>query len=338
MFIKRKLGKLADSVLTGGTEVKLKVNIEFTEKYGLKLIVKDIDPSYTIGQNELARQKIYEQLKTEQLLDVNESLDIPKVLQKIAVISSESAAGYQDFINHLTNNNYGLEFQLDLFQAAVQGIRVESEICSALKTINENASYDSVCIIRGGGSKLDLAWFDNYLIAKTISQMNIPVIVGIGHDIDQTITDIVSHTSVKTPTAAASFILDHNLFFEQQLTEILDRIKVVSRETFNDHNHFIGQLSNRLELLSKHILNTQDGIMDEILLKVFREKDYLLKHELNQLDNILKIINASDPKHILAKGFAIIRQENKIVTQKKDFNQQATFDIEFKDGITTINK
>lgn len=338
MFIKRKLGKLADSVLTDGTEVKLKVNIEFTEKYGLKLIVKDIDPSYTIGQNELSRQKIYEQLKTERLLDLNENIELPVVLQNIAIVSSESAAGYQDFKDQLINNGFGLGFHIDFYQAAVQGIRVESEICSSLETINDKAQYDCVCIIRGGGSKLDLAWFDNYLIAKTISQMDIPVIVGIGHDIDQTITDIVSHTSVKTPTAAATFILDHNLFFEQQLIETLEKIKSVSRETFNDHQQFVGQLSNRLELLASHILKSQEALLDEILLKVYREKDYLLRQQHNELDNILKIVNASDPKHILAKGFAIIRQEDKIITQKKDFKREKVFDIEFKDGITTIKK
>jgi exodeoxyribonuclease VII large subunit len=338
MFIKRKLGKLADSVLTDGTEVKLKVNVEFTEKYGLKLIVKDIDPSYTIGQNELTRQKIYEQLKREQLVELNSLVTMPVVLQKIAVISSESAAGYQDFNKHLINNNFDLDFQVDLYQAAVQGIRVEKEICGALETINKKSDYDCVCIIRGGGSKLDLAWFDNYQIAKTISNMAIPVIVGIGHDIDQTITDIVAHTSVKTPTAAATFILDHNLNFEQHLLTMLDHIKAISRDSFGKHKQFIDQFTNRIELLTGHILKYQASLIDDLALKINREKDYLLKHQNNELDNVLKIINASDPKHILAKGFALIRQEEKIITKLADFNEVENFEIEFNDGKSIIKK
>ena len=140
LFIKKKLGELTDSILTDGTEVKLKVSVEFTEKYGLKLIVKDIDASYTIGQNELSRQKIFEQLKKEGLIERNGLLDLPYVLQRVAVISSESAAGYQDFHKQLMGNPYGFSFQLDLYQTAVQGIRVESEITEALNRVKKEAS------------------------------------------------------------------------------------------------------------------------------------------------------------------------------------------------------
>ena len=218
LFLKNKLGALLPSLLSEGTHVLLKVQVEFTERYGMKLIVEDIDPSFTIGQMEMNRQKILQKLFDEGLTHQNKLTKLPVVIQRIAVISSDNAAGYIDFINHLSQNPYGYQFKTTLFRASLQGQNTEREVCQALNDISEDASkYDCTVIIRGGGSKLDLAWFDNFNIGARIAKSPIPVMTGIGHDINATVADTVAHTTLKTPTAAADFIISHNICFEYLL-------------------------------------------------------------------------------------------------------------------------
>lgn len=338
LFIKKKLGQLVDSVLTDGTEIKIKVAVEYSEKYGLKLIVKDIDPTYTIGQNELSRQKLYERLQKENITNKNSELSLPIVLQKIAVISSETAAGYQDFQKQLEGNQYGYQYKVDLFQSAVQGIRVESEVSEALNIIKESNDYDCVCIIRGGGSKLDLSWFDNYKIAKTISDLQIPVIVGIGHDIDQTITDLVSHTSVKTPTAVADFIIDHNLSFEQDLLYKLEHIQFISKEVFNENKEQIARFASKLEVIASHLVQLQSSIINEKFEKINRQIGFLLAKEKEKLNSITKVLEANNPQNVLKKGYSIVTQNKQIIKSFKDLSVGQDIEIEFSDGKTTIKQ
>ena len=197
LFIKKKLDKLTDSILSEGVKVKLKVNIEFSERYGMSLNIIDIDPAFTFGQFELNRQKVIEQLRSKGLLDRNGQHKLPTVIKRVAVISSETAAGYQDFVNQILENAYDYHFDIDLFPAAMQGQKTEREVVDALRSAQEG-NYDIIAIIRGGGSKLDLAAFDNYNIAFEIANCDIPVFTGIGHDIDQTVCDIVSNQFERT--------------------------------------------------------------------------------------------------------------------------------------------
>ena len=219
-FIKRKLGDIVYDLLEEGTQVRLKCKIDFHERYGLKLVIEDIDPNYTFGKLELKRQEIINKLEEGGLMDLNKGLIVPSVIQKIAVISSATAAGYQDFKNQLLNNGYGYTFKIDLYDGAVQGVNVESNTVNSIKEIiASKTNYDIVAVIRGGGSKLDLSGFDNYKIAEAIALSEIPFVIGIGHDIDSTVTDLVACLSLKTPTAVADYVIDRNMSYEARVEQ-----------------------------------------------------------------------------------------------------------------------
>jgi len=224
-------------LLRPGSDVLLKVEVDFHHVYGLKLNILDIDPNYSLGQLERKRQEIIEQLTEQGLMELNSGLKLPFVIQRIAVVSSATAAGYADFVSQLNQNPYGYAFDLQLFQTSMQGEKVEGEMLKSLSQIAKNPeSFDAVVITRGGGSKLDLAWFDNYELGLAVAQMPLPVFIGIGHEIDQTILDLVGHTSLKTPTAVANYIIDHNGGFEAAIDTISQDIKDYALSALRDYD------------------------------------------------------------------------------------------------------
>lgn len=205
--------------LTVGIKVLVSVTVEFHELYGMSLVIKDIDPVYTIGENEKKRQDIIKRLKDEGVFDMNKQTYLPVIPKNIAIISSENAAGYLDFMEHLENNVYNFKFHTKLFNASMQGESTETSVVNALDRIFAYEHiFDLVVIIRGGGSKSDLGWFDNYWIAYNISQFPIPIITGIGHEQDDTIADMVAFMRLKTPTAVADFIIEKCLDFKTQVS------------------------------------------------------------------------------------------------------------------------
>ena len=193
-----------------GIKVMVKVAVEFHELYGYSLTVQDIDPTYTLGDMARRRREILKQLEEEGVLTLNKELEIPLLAQRIAVISSATAAGYGDFCNQLEQNPYGFVFYPRLFPAIMQGERVEQSVITALDAIHAcRDDWDVVVIIRGGGATSDLSGFDTYELAANCAQFPIPIITGIGHERDDTVLDCVSHTRVKTPTAAAEYLINH---------------------------------------------------------------------------------------------------------------------------------
>ena len=193
-----------------GINVLVCVSVEFHELYGYSLTVVDIDPSFTLGEIARNRQLILKQLEEEGVLTLNRELALPELTNRIAVISSPTAAGYEDFCNQLANNAEGFVFYAKLFPAIMQGDRSETSIIAALeKVFHYRSLFDAVAVIRGGGASSDLRCFDSYLLATNIAQFPLPVISGIGHERDVTVLDIVSHTRAKTPTAVAGFFIDH---------------------------------------------------------------------------------------------------------------------------------
>ncbi|MEE1233690.1 MAG: exodeoxyribonuclease VII large subunit, partial [Phocaeicola sp.] len=191
-----------------GIKVLVKVTVGFHELYGFSLTIIDIDPTYTLGDMARRRKEILNRLDAEGILTLNKELDFPELPQRIAVISSATAAGYGDFCNQLENNIYGFQFFTRLFPAVMQGDKVESSIIAALDAINaEIDNWDAVVIIRGGGATSDLSGFDTYDLAANCAQFPLPIITGIGHERDDTVLDMISHTRVKTPTAAAEFLI-----------------------------------------------------------------------------------------------------------------------------------
>lgn len=332
LFLQKKLGKVLYSLLEDGTQVKVKVRVDHHERYGLKLVIEDIDPKYTIGQLELARQAIIEKLEKKGLIDLNESIPLPSVMQNIAVISSETAAGYQDFIAQIANNAYGYSFNLTLHQSAMQGHKVRAEVQRAIKKINADGESDCIVIIRGGGSKMDLSAFDDYDIGVAIAESDIPIITGIGHQIDNTVADIVSHTSVKTPTAVADFLIEHNSYFEGELLGLEAEIFQLSRSIIQHELMAITQLENAISHAVRMDVLELNLSLDHIEKAVAESTQRLLSMSHLQLEQIENSVDLLDPKQIIKRGFAAVKQNGKYIQHKKDIQMSTDLSIELSDG------
>ena len=246
-FIKPMFEETTGQVLSAGMQVLVKVQVTFHELYGYSLNVTDIDPTYTLGDIAKRRQEILQQLRDEGIDTMNKELPLPRLLQRVAVISSASAAGYGDFCNQLNNNQRGLAFKTELFQAVMQGNEVEKSVIQALNRIaNRLDEWDVVVIIRGGGATSDLQGFDSLLLAENVAQFPLPIITGIGHERDDTVIDMIAHTRVKTPTAAAEFLIHHQ-------EEELDMLEDLSARLTGQINLLLQNETNRLKLLASKI-------------------------------------------------------------------------------------
>jgi len=332
-FLKKKLGSLFEDILADGNEVKLKVEVSHHERYGLSLNVLDIDASYTFGQVEMNRQRIIETLREKDLLYKNEQLEMPMVINRIAVISSHTAAGYQDFCQQLQNNNYGYHFHHELFASAMQGMNTEAEVVASLEQIQERKNeFDVIAIIRGGGSKLDLSAFDNFKISENIAKHALPVVVGIGHDIDQTITDLVAHTSLKTPTAVADHFVEHNLHFESELIQLEAAIKDQVLMKIEEDTRFLQEANQYITI---NVLNDISNRQDQVV-QLEDQIDEWLKHYLQKkaerLEQASMIISMNDPINVLKRGFSLTKSEGKIIKNWKGIKKGSIIETHLSDG------
>jgi len=235
-------------LFTQGIKILVQASVEYHPAYGLSLNIKDIDPTYTVGDMALQRKEIIDRLQKEGVFDMNRELNLPLVPQKIAVISSATAAGYQDFMNQLESNEYGFVFYTRLFEAFMQGAEAVPSIIRALERIFQYEDFfDAVVIIRGGGATADLSSFDNYELAINITQFPLPVITGIGHEKDDTIIDLVAHTRLKTPTAVAEFLVNGMERCYEHLTELENGIVQLTRDMLEDQNDRLERMTEKLE-------------------------------------------------------------------------------------------
>lgn len=344
LFIKKKLGDLLPAILTEGTKVMLKVTVEFHERYGLKLNIEDIDISYTIGQMEMARQKIIEKLKQAGITEKNSHTILPRVIQKIAIISSSTAAGFADFKAQITNNEYGYDIQIDLFPAAMQGGNTEREVCAALETIElKHTEYDCVAIIRGGGSKLDLASFDNYNIGHKIATFPIPVITGIGHEIDSTVADMVSFSALKTPTAVATFIIDRNMQYESEMLQAMQWINQFAKQKVEYNKLALEQITQMVALKPKEITRSHQLQLDQTEELIKQAAKYSLKELTEQITYTEQIIKMADPENVLKRGFVMLQKGKKTISNIEELEIDDTITLKYYNGsaaakITKINK
>jgi len=235
-------------LFTEGIKILVQVSVEYHPAYGLSLNIKDIDPTYTVGDMALQRKEIIERLLKEGVFDMNRELQLPLVPQKIAVISSATAAGYQDFMNQLESNEDGFVFYTKLFEAFMQGSEAVPSIIRALERIFKFEDFfDAVVIIRGGGATADLSSFDSYELAINITQFPLPVITGIGHEKDDTIIDLVAHTRLKTPTAVAEFLVNGMERYYEHLLELENGVVQLSRELIDYQNERLERFAENLE-------------------------------------------------------------------------------------------
>lgn len=226
-FIAPYFESVTGSPISEGMVVLVEVQVNYSELYGLSLVVNDIDPEYSVGVKELERQKTIERLQKEGLMDMQEGLALPALPYRLAVVSAEDAAGYRDFMRHLHENPYGFGFDTVLYPALMQGAGCPESIIDALDRIMEDGGgFDAVLVLRGGGAKLDLACFDDYALAAVIAQYPLPVLTAIGHDQDYHVADMVAHTYLKTPTALADFFLDIYEDEDARLSSYLSRMRM----------------------------------------------------------------------------------------------------------------
>ena len=337
IFLQNKLKELLPYILEAGSEVLIKVKVDFNERYGFKLVIEDIDPTYTLGQAEMARQRIIERLKKERLLELNGQRNMSPVLQSIAVISSETAAGYADFMAQLENNIYGYEIHVELFQVAVQGRNVESDVVEAFSEIQANGKhYDAVTIVRGGGSKLDLAGFDNYNIGHAIAMCRLPVIIGIGHEIDSTVTDLVAQVSLKTPTAVAGYIIDRNMKYENDILGLGFEIQENCLETVRERRAEVEHIDYMIKQSALNRLHTEKYDMNHLFNSLKVSAKNIIQHNRQYLDNTESLIGIVDPIKTLKRGFSIIKQDGLVIGSVKDLDTKKEIEIVMKDGSKNI--
>ena len=299
---------------TSGIKVLVQVSVEFHELYGYSLTVLDIDPTYTVGDMERKRREILRQLEEEGVIDLNKELEMPMLPQRIAVISSATAAGYGDFCNQLVNNPRGYGFHTELFPAIMQGERVEESILSALDAINNRLEeFDVVVIIRGGGATSDLSGFDTYLLAASCAQFPLPIITGIGHDRDDTVIDKVTHTRVKTPTAAAEFLIAKMDKCADVLDEMSARLMQGVRNRLLWEHRRIENLAQRIpSTVYKRIADAKYDLLSAQRNLQMASRQFLSakKHRLELLQQRL---NDALPEKQLARGYSITLKDGKAV-------------------------
>ena len=336
-FISAYFESETDSELAAGMNVMLQVTITYHEVYGLSLNVIGINPTYTIGDMERAKKEIIARLINEGVFDMNKTQSFPAVVQNIAVISSSTAAGYGDFVNHLETNTYGYHINITLFEAAMQGEQTEISVLDALNRIGEEyENYDAVAIIRGGGSKNDLSWFDNYNIAYMVTQFPLPVISGIGHERDESIVDMVAHTRMKTPTAVANFIIDYNAQFEEQVDSTSSEIFGIAKEFLMSSEMYLNNMTmSIMKVRTRLSKDTErcDRIMSEIRTGLnVRMKEEELK--LNMIGNKLE----TSPKRLISEQESHLNGIKELISRTtKHRIEKANEKLSFLEHRLTLN-
>jgi exodeoxyribonuclease VII large subunit len=339
MMIRPYFERTTGQQLHVGMKLLLKVYAQFHEAYGFSWIVTDIDPTFTLGDMARKRQEIIRQLKEEGVFDLQKELSLPLFCQHIAVISSQTAAGYGDFCNQLADNPYGFVFSTQLFPAIMQGEGVEQSVIAALEriyaTLHTSQAFDCVVIIRGGGATSDMSGFDTLALAENVANFPLPIITGIGHDRDESILDMVSHTRVKTPTAAASLLIDH---LKQVLDTVNDAQERLTRHASQRLSALNAQLSAmavalprlfsivktrheaRLDSLYQRLLSRiqQRTVSSQAEIRHFEQRlltalQRRLTSEHHHMEMMEEKVRSLDPALMLRRGYSITLHNGKAV-------------------------
>jgi exodeoxyribonuclease VII large subunit len=320
-LLKTYFEKTTGQALSAGMQVLVSVEPTFHELYGFSLNVIDIDPTFTLGDIARRRMEIIRQLKEEGVAEMNKELPLPRLLQRIAVISSATAAGYGDFSDQLQSNQYGLHFLTRLFPATMQGDGVEQSIISALNAIaSDMDSWDIVVIIRGGGSTSDLSGFDTLALAENVAQFPLPVITGIGHERDDTVIDMVAHTRVKTPTAAAEFLIHHQAQELAAVEEFAERIASLSMLQLHREQVRQQNITAKLPTLLSLVSARENNRLSMLWQRLTSACTTRFMKEQHRIERIGDKMQSADPEHVLRLGYSITRINGKAVTDASSLN------------------
>lgn len=324
--------------LEKGLRVQLLVKVEFNVQYGMSLVVWDIDASYTMGDLAIRKAEVVNRLKKDGIVDLNKQNQLAFPSQRIAVISSPTAAGLEDFQHHILQNEYGFAYSLTLFPAQMQGKDAGVSIASAFDEIRkQKTAFDLVVLIRGGGSSLDLQIFDEYEAAAAICHCPLPVFTGIGHERDESVCDMVAHSHFKTPTAAAHYLID--LFLEAD-SQVLDLVQSMAQNLSwmvrKQEQEFENASFRIYRKIGDHI-QKEKQLFQSILHQTIRVSSQQVYRNETELDSIEKHIRMVNPENILRLGYARIFQNGKRKKMKNEINEQVPVTIQFQDGTLLTN-
>ena len=354
--------------LHAGMKVLLKVSAQFHENYGFSWIVTDIDPTYTMGDMARKRQEIIRQLKEEGVFDLQKELLLPMFCQRIAVISSANAAGYGDFVNQLDGNEYGFRFHTQLFPAVMQGEGVEQSVIAALNkifarlkkedsslfTLHSSLNFDCVVIIRGGGATSDLSGFDTLALAENVANFPLPVITGIGHERDESVLDMVSHTRVKTPTAAAAFLISNLKSVLDEIEDSEQRIHAKVKQRMDMEKIRLLNYAQKIPMLFSVVRTRQEALLGQLLVKMRSSIGYRLQDERHRLivfqNNMQPVLNRKltderhlldlisqrliglDPNRLLKRGYSITLKNGRTVRDVSQLKEGDELETRFEHG------
>lgn len=304
---------------TSGIKVLVQVTVSFHELYGYSLTVQDIDPTYTLGDLARRRREILNQLEEEGVLTLNKELDMPRLPQRIAVISSPTAAGYGDFCHQLKNNPGGFFFYTELFPALMQGDRVEESVLSALDRVNARLEeFDAVVIIRGGGATSDLSGFDTYLLAAACAQFPLPIITGIGHERDDTVLDSVAHTRVKTPTAAAEYLIACMDEAADELRTLVFRLQEGARNRLQQEQRRLADCKNRISAAAYRRLADAKLTLLTVRKDMSQVVTSSLAYHRHRLELLQQRLADASPEKQLARGYSLTLKGGKVVKRAEE--------------------
>jgi exodeoxyribonuclease VII large subunit len=317
-----------------GIKVLLQVSVDFHEQYGLSLTVHDIDPTYTLGDMARRRREILMQLESEGVLTLNKELSMPMLPQRVAVVSAAGAAGYGDFCDQLMHNPYGFVFYPRLFPAVMQGDRVEESVIAALDSIiSDDTQWDVVVIIRGGGATSDLSGFDTYLLATNCAQFPLPIITGIGHERDDTVLDVVAHTRVKTPTAAAEFLIARLVDAADALNAQVEALAHVVNMRMRSEEQRLTQIAAQLPFLFSLAHTRQMHRIEQLESHLRTSLKQLMVKETHRLQLIEQVTESASPQLMLQRGYSITRCNGKVVRDASILSPGVLLTTEFADGM-----
>lgn len=355
MLVRPHFERVTGERLHAGMKVLLQVHAQFHENYGFSWIVSDIDPTFTLGDMARKRMEIVRKLKDEGVFDLNRELSIPLFAQRIAVISSATAAGYGDFCSQLKNNIYGFDFIVELFSAVMQGEQVEQSVIAALNRINECAElFDCVVIIRGGGATSDLSGFDTLSLAENVANFPLPVITGIGHERDESVLDMVANTRVKTPTAAAAFLIDNLKHVLDRINTAQDRITSAVRRRIDYESMRIGRIAVSIPSLSSLVITKRQSALASLYSRLCAAASSGLALRRSHLESIgaslaplasrrilvethrVQLLEqraaASDPALLLRRGYSITLHNGHAVTDASALDEGDVIETRFASG------
>ena len=356
--IYRKFKEKTGTVLATGMKVLVNVTASFHRLYGIKVVINDIDPSYTLGDMERQRQEIIDRLTREGTINDNKQLPWPEVPQRIAIISAAGAAGYGDFMNQIQGNPYGLQFYTCLFQAVMQGAQTVPTVMAALDRINHHLDqFDCVVIIRGGGATSELNSFDNYDLASYVAQFPLPVIVGIGHERDVTVLDYVAALRVKTPTAAAEWLIQRGTSALAHLDDLQDAVVDAVRDTLGNAREHLAYYTSLIPPTAQRIIDTNRIRLDHYARNIPFAANGLISNQRTRLERLVERMGDTvaramqreqqrlqalddkatllSPLNTLRRGYSLVRVGDKCVTAADQICAGEVISVQFATGSAT---